>query len=259
MAIDYSNTLKYHKGYFTQSEVDSILEYCFKNEMYREYVLFRLLYHSARRITEIVGIKPYTRYSGLRPMDIDFKENMVTYVILKKDPVKINIKKITRDNIKKAFLKRDINLDTKMIDKLYALKSEPDKLRIKAGQLANALKKPRTRTLPLPAKTVKILAWYIKKNDIADDERIFNISRQWADIKIKLVCDKLNITRDRCKPHCHMFRHGFAIKLLKDHPKNQRVLLYVKNMLQHHSLQMTEVYLQFADDENKEILEQSFG
>ena len=91
MTIDYSNVMKDKTDYLSYEEIESMLNYCVVEEKIRDYMLILTLFRTARRITEIVGEKPYTRKVGLRPCDLH-PDGLIEFDILKKNHIKSKTK-----------------------------------------------------------------------------------------------------------------------------------------------------------------------
>jgi len=93
-------------GYLTPEQV-SRMEQSAKNT--RDKLLIRVLFHTGRRITEVVGRKAYcytykdtgirkdyATINGLRPKDINFHENQIIWAIIKKRQALTKIKPIDK-------------------------------------------------------------------------------------------------------------------------------------------------------------------
>ena len=83
--------MKHKTAYFDMEEVDAMLEYCDDHDRIRDYMLVMTLIRTARRISEVVGEKPFTRCVGLRPCDIH-GDGLIEWDILKKDHIKTKTK-----------------------------------------------------------------------------------------------------------------------------------------------------------------------
>ena len=78
--IDYTDIMKDKTAYLSFDEVDKMLNYClnfYKNDIeyykkiyMRNWMLIQTILRTGRRISEIVGKRPYTICTGLRPCDI---------------------------------------------------------------------------------------------------------------------------------------------------------------------------------------------
>ena len=73
--------------YFKRKAKNSKTEYQAKVWTQKALLIF-ILYRTGRRISEVLGRKRPARMHGLRPIDIDFENNTITWSILKKNPVK---------------------------------------------------------------------------------------------------------------------------------------------------------------------------
>lgn len=227
MQIDFNNTMKNKTDYLDIEEIVSMLNWCLDRERIRDYMLIQTLFHSGRRISEILGNKPYTRNSGLRPMDIRFNDGLIEFDILKKAHIHTKTKKGSLISL----------------DKL-------NELRIK--------KMPKRKLLPVDRDYLALLKDYIQREGILPHQRIFPITRWRADKIIKAVALGCNIKRPNKKIHCHSFRHSLAIHILKTNPNNPSALLHVQYMLDHSSINVTQAYAQFTPEDVRKTLQKTF-
>lgn len=218
--------MKHKTDYLTIKEIDSMLQYCFDKNNIRDYLLILTLYRTARRITEIVGEKPYTRKIGLRPCDIH-PDGLIEFDILKKNPIKSKNKKGELKNPEKVL-----------------------KARIK--------KMPKRALKPVDDYFLEVLNSYIESEGIRKRDRIFPITRQRADFIIKKVAKACNIVRPKNKIHAHNFRHSLAIHLLKNNPNDASILKQVQELLDHSSIVITMHYAQFTQYDKKKSLNKLF-
>jgi len=226
MSIDFTNIMKHKTAYFDMEEVDAMLEFCEDNDRIRDYMLVMTMIRTARRISEIVGEKPYTRSVGLRPCDIH-PDGLIEWDILKKDHIKTKTK------------------------------TGADKSR-EALQRARLNKMPQRKLKPVDDDYLDLLKTYIDSERIGSHERVFPITRQRADQIIKSIASSLGITRPKMKIHCHMFRHTLPIWLLKDNPNDASVLRHVQELLDHSDIKVTMTYAQFTQYDKKEKLDRLF-
>lgn len=223
--MDFTNIMRNKKAYLTLDEINKLLKYCFDNEKMRDFVLILVLSRTGRRITEIVGEKPYTRKVGLRPCDII--EDKIEWDILKKNPIKIKKNNRTRKE------------------------SIVNELRVK--------KMPKRAMKTMDHASLSILNKYIELNNIHPMDRVFPITRQRACYIINNIAEKSKVFRDGNKIHPHMFRHSLAINLFKDNPNDASVLQNVKNLLDHSDINITMHYAQFTQEDIRDKLEKLFG
>lgn len=116
---------------------------------------------------------------------------------------------------------------------------------------------------PQDVLTLDILKYHIEQEELRPDDYIFQspfknnkpITRQRADQIIKRICERIGIYRvgDK-KPHCHNFRHSFAVYGVKN-AKNPGDIRKLQMILEHANLNITSFYLQFADEDTREIME----
>lgn len=227
-STDFKNVMKYRTDYFSLKEIDTILNYCLDNDRKREYLLFLLLFRSGRRISEVVGTKPYDKITGLRPCDIFVEDKLIDWCILKKNPIYTKTKK----GIKRSK------------DKLVELKLN---------------KSPKRALKPIDDYTLKILLAYIKNEGILSHTRVFPITRKRADQLIKEIAAACNITRPNKKIHCHQFRHSLAVNFLKKNPTDPAAIIKIMRILDHSSLELTQQYAQFTQEDIRESLNKLFG
>lgn len=227
MGIDYTNIMKHKTAYFDLDEVDAMLEYCTEQDRTRDYMLILTLVRTARRITEVVGEKPWTTKVGLRPCDVR-ADSLIEWDILKKDHIKTKTKG-GQD------------------------KSEEALTRLRLSKM------PQRKLKPVDDEYLHMLKLYIDSERIGNLERVFPITRQRADQIIKNVALKLGISRNKMKIHCHMFRHTLPIWLLKDNPNDASVLKHVQDILDHSDIKVTMTYAQFTQYDKKEKLNRLFG
>ena len=226
MVMDTTEIMKHKTAYLTTSEIQKMLNYCFKKERVRDYMLILILSRTGRRITEIVGKKPYTLYVGLRPCDIH-PGGLIEFDILKKNPVMSK-------------------------NKNGQPRSEE---RVKKDRLT---KKPKRQLFPIDDTTINILQQYINNNNIQTHQRVFPITRQRADVITKDISKACKISRPGMKIHAHNFRHSFAINLLKDNPDDASILIQVQELLDHSNLNITKTYLQFTPEDKRRKLNKLF-
>ncbi len=130
--------------------------------------------------------------------------------------------------------------------------------------LWNILKKkePLKAWKPMDNLTLDLLKYYIQEGKLDGDDHLLHwgdptkhISRQRADQIVRRLCKKAGIERvGNTKPHCHHFRHSFAIDTLRK-SKSASGLRMVQQLLEHSNIKMTENYLQFSPEELRELIE----
>lgn len=213
----------------SQSEIDRMLKYCLDKERMRDYLMILTLYRTGRRISELVGSRPFTHNPGLRPIDIQ-DDGLIEWSILKKNPVR------TRYNDKRRRLKPE-----------EVLKQE----RLK--------KRPVRMLKPVDDYLLELLRLYIQTRTIPPYKRIFCISRQRADQIIKMIAEGCNLKRPNKKIHVHQLRHSLAINFLKKNPYDSAGLVKVKQILEHSTIDLTEHYSQFTQQDLKDSLNKTFN
>lgn len=226
MVMDTTEIMKHKTAYLNSAEIQTMLNYCFKKERVRDYMLILTLSRTGRRITEILGKKPYTLYVGLRPCDIH-PDGLIEFDILKKNPV-MSKTKTGQPRSEDRLIKERLN------------------------------KKPKRKLFPIDDTTLSFLKQYIQNNNIQTHQRIFPITRQRADVLIKQIANACKITRPGMKIHAHNLRHSFAINLLKDNPNDASILIQVQELLDHSNLNITKTYLQFTPEDKRKKLNKLF-
>jgi site-specific recombinase XerD len=122
-------------------------------------------------------------------------------------------------------------------------------------------KKDLVKLKPIDDFTAKLLKWYINETGLKPDNYLFEsefktgspISRQRAFQVIRFIAEKAGVEKVGGKlPHAHHFRHSFAIDMARkmETPADLRKL---QMMLEHANLGVTEQYLQFSDEELRDM------
>jgi integrase/recombinase XerD len=104
----------------------------------------------------------------------------------------------------------------------------------------------RQRRVPLDQDTLKMLSEYISALHIPENRPVFSIKRTQVFNLVKKYGNMAGV-----KIHPHTLRHSFAINLVRGGTDLRRVQL----MLGHSSLSITQVYLQFNDNDLREAYE----
>ena len=225
--IDFTNTMCNKSDYLSFSEIDKMLQYCYDIGKYRDYMLILTLFRTGRRITEIVGERPFLTKVGLRPIDIH-PNGLVEFDILKKKHIKSKTKAGKQRNEDQLIKER-------------------------------LLKMPKRVLLPVDKEYMGLLKDYITKYNIGLYDRIFAINRIRAWVIVSQTAKACNIHRPNGKIHPHSLRHSFAIHLIKSNPNNAAVIRQVQDLLQHSDIKMTmENYGRFTQEDKKETLNDTF-
>jgi len=104
----------------------------------------------------------------------------------------------------------------------------------------------RQRRVPLDQETLKMLSDYALALNIPEDQPVFPIQRNRVFSIVKKYGNMTGINI-----HPHTLRHSFAINMVRGGTDLRRVQL----MLGHTSLSITQVYLQFNDNDLREAYE----
>jgi|GEM_PF-1650818 len=220
---DFTDPMKHKTDYLSEREVQSMLNYCWKNDRLRDFMLILTLVRTGRRVTEIVGEEPYTRKVGLRPIDIRYDDGLIEFDILKKNPI------------------RQRGRNGKIRDKRLL-----NHLRIK--------KLPKRKLIPVDDDYMNKLRNYVQMEGISLRRRIFDIHRTRANQIIWDVSSECGISRPNKKIHPHSFRHTYSINFLKKNANNSSALIYLQELIDHTDLKTTKVYAQFTQDDIKKLV-----
>ena len=123
------------------------------------------------------------------------------------------------------------------------------------------LKKKRIvrKLKPIDKTSLKMLKVYIEHKKIEPEAPVFDIGRFMAYKIVRRCAANAGIRFIGEKsPHPHHFRHSFAIQVLK-HSKNPSDIKKLQMALEHSDLNVTSGYLQFAQEELKEMIDNAFG
>ena len=103
----------------------------------------------------------------------------------------------------------------------------------------------RQRRVVLDQETLKMLFDYVLALNTPEDQPIFPISRAQVSNLVKRCGNMIGV-----QIHPHTLRHSFAIHLVQSGMDLRRLQL----LLGHSSLRITQVYLQFKDDDLREAM-----
>ena len=104
----------------------------------------------------------------------------------------------------------------------------------------------RQRRVPLDEDTLKMLSDYVVALNTPEDQPVFPIKRNRVFNIVKKYGNMIGVNI-----HPHTLRHSFAINLVRGGTDLRRLQL----MLGHTSLSITQVYLQFNDNDLREAYE----
>lgn len=116
---------------------------------------------------------------------------------------------------------------------------------------------------PIDTTTGTLLQYYVEAMELRHYEFLFKspynsekaISRQRAYQIIERLCERCGIENvGSKKPHPHHFRHTFAIELARK-LKTPADVRKLQMIMEHSNLGVTEQYLQFSDEELRELME----
>lgn len=264
MTFDFSNVMSDHEaGYLREEDIYRLKDYfkykaqtivnehpSWKGRAFRELqkgLLILTTYRTGRRISELVGQKPYEFGScpGLRPCDFVPGDSIITFRILKKNHIRLKDSK-----------GRPVP-EAKLIEKRH-------------------FKKPKVYRVAVDIEMYNILVNFINKYHIPYHKRIFPFTRKTADLAIKEAAQNTGVIlagnrtikhwkkgpESYVRPkdvHMHMLRHSFAINLLKRNSNNPNALLIVQDTLCHSNLEITRGYARFSQADRIELLSETFS
>jgi integrase/recombinase XerD len=104
----------------------------------------------------------------------------------------------------------------------------------------------KQRRVLLDNETLKMLSKYVFDLNIREDQPIFGIKTMQVERIVKKYGRMIGVD-----VHPHTFRHSFAIHLVRSGMDLRRLQL----LLGHSSLNVTQVYLQFKDQDIREVYE----
>jgi len=228
-SIDFTDIMKDKTSYLTFKEIDKMLQHCFdsdKAKALRDYMLILTMVRTGRRISEVVGAKPYTRNVGLRPVDIR-DDGLIEWDILKKRHIWRNPK--------------------------HGRKISKERL-----EVLRLTKMPKRMLITVDDEYLGILTSYVETLPIGSYDRVFPITRQRADVIVKTVAKECKIYRSS-PVHCHSFRHSLAIHMLQQNEHDPTMLIKVKEILAHSDINVTMAYTQFTQTDKKDALNKTWG
>ena len=114
------------------------------------------------------------------------------------------------------------------------------------NQVINVVKAKRgkQRRVILDEDTLKMLSDYVLALNTPVDQPIFGLTSRQIENIVKKYGNTIGV-----HVHPHMLRHSFAIHLVRSGMDLRRLQL----LLGHSSLNMTQIYLQFKDDDIREV------
>ncbi|MGZ7181802.1 MAG: tyrosine-type recombinase/integrase [Halobacteriota archaeon] len=105
-------------------------------------------------------------------------------------------------------------------------------------------KRGKQRRVLLDDNTLKMLSDYISEHNTSDNQPVFALKHRQIENIVKKYGRMIGVDI-----HPHTLRHSFAIHLVRSGMDLRRLQL----LLGHSSLNMTQIYLQFKDDDIREI------
>lgn len=105
-------------------------------------------------------------------------------------------------------------------------------------------KRGKQRRIVLDGETINMLSEYISQQKLRVDQPIFGITTRQVENIVKKYGNVVSVD-----VHPHMFRHSYAIHLVRSGMDLRRVQL----LLGHSNLNVTQIYLQFKDDDIREV------
>ena len=102
----------------------------------------------------------------------------------------------------------------------------------------------KQRKVILDDETLKLLSEYTSMQTIPEDRHIFSIKRCQVHTIVKKYGKMIGVD-----VHPHMFRHSYAIHLIRNGVDLRRL----QQLLGHSNIQTTTVYLQFRDQDLRDV------
>ena len=209
-------------GYLSLNEMDRIIAAA-KNE--RDVLILKLLRSSGRRITEIVGRRHEYHHKYKYKEEIKEKTYPIIKALTPQDIIEKDDKGITNKMIRFNILKKKTLI---------------------------------TKLKPVDDETFELLKDYITKHNIPKDEPIFNLSRVRVFQIVRECAKRAGIGLVGIKePHPHHFRHSFAVNVIQ-HSKDPAALRKVQMALEHSSLNVTAGYMQFNQEDLRNMINETF-
>ena len=105
-------------------------------------------------------------------------------------------------------------------------------------------KRGKQRRVLLDEETLKMLSEHVSAQNIPDERPIFDLTSSQIPYIVKRYGNTIGVD-----VHPHTLRHSFAIHLVRSGMDLRQLQL----LLGHSSLNMTQIYLQFKDDDIREV------
>jgi len=105
-------------------------------------------------------------------------------------------------------------------------------------------KRGKQRRVFLDKETLKMLSRYVSTQNIGEEQPIFSLTRRHVGRIVKRYGNAIGV-----QVHPHTLRHSFAIHLVRSGMDLRRLQM----LLGHSSLSMTQIYLQFKDEDIREV------
>ena len=123
-------------------------------------------------------------------------------------------------------------------------------------------KKEHRAWKPIDSETMEQVKLYVEKEGLTTESFLFpsnsgsgHITRQWVFNVVRKACADCGINYVGGKqPHPHHFRHSFAIEKARK-MKSPADLRKLQMYMEHATIDMTQNYLQFGDEEMRSLVE----
>jgi len=206
------------QGYLKEQDVQTLFDACRTN---RERLIIRIFWKTGRRVGEVLMLKV---------KDIDFRARNIVWHIEKKNVIR---KRIEETN-----------------EEFEIRKKQP--------------KPAYTAVKPIGSGTIEMLRDYIFNEKLQPDDYVFyspflgkdkHLTRGRIFQIIRKIGERAGITMVGDKGlHPHHFRHSFAIHVLTN-SNSPRGIALVQRVLEHSDPKITAGYLQFSQEDLREIIE----
>lgn len=216
-----SRPMKHLRGYFEPQEIKRIID---QGETKRDRLLMKTLWHTGARISEIVGIR--------KQDSVDGEDH--------RDTLGLQPKNLYPEE-NRIFLYT--------IKRTKPESGNEDERRYNFGE----------RYVTIPRSFMSEIFAYVQNKGMDEDERIFPITRVWANEIVKRAGKHADIEPEDPNEkhvHPHHFRHSYAVNYVKKNEiKTLGELVTLQKLLDHKNLMTTLHYLQFSGQVDEEEVE----
>jgi integrase len=210
--------------YVTLDEYNQLISYIEESNVFkkdRTTLLFKLLWNTGGRITEVISIKK---------KDVDLRNKIITLEVLKKNAIfKYMSINLSKKEIYKYKMLNYIQLtpdQNEILDTGGSINLTPVQIKTWRSKIP-----PVKNQIPISVQLANEIELFCFKHQLNDNDKLIKLSRTQA---WKIVSDLTEKVLGK-KFHPHSFRHGFAMNLLN---KNVPAPI-IQSLLKHSSLNTT--------------------